>query len=142
MAKAIYVTSSVCLYFCSFVCLWVCLTPFFIAIILCYSTITKSTLNIFCMAGYCSRRHLSMKKLEVKGQWSSLQWPPSPNHKNQFFSKTKNIVFLKFWEMVVLIGVHNRLHFERNRSRHSGSRSRKVLTLKMTINNKLSYHVV
>ena len=92
----------------------------------CFVTFT-STLTILHTLTYFDITHLFQKKSDGQGQWSSSHWPSLPNHENQFFSESKNIVSLKFWEMVVLIGTHNRLDFGRNRSRHSGSRSYHVI---------------
>ena len=76
---------------------------------------------------------LFMKKNQGQGQRSRSQWTAkylNPKHLNQFFSKNKNIVFFKLGEKLLQRGVHNRLDFGENRSRHKKSAPRPYFTLK------------
>ena len=130
MAKAIYVGRSVGLY----VCLYVSLLTFFWRFSFHNFHLTATTPFIFCPLTYFGEPLLILKKFQGQGQRSRSRQPYRSNYVNHFFSKTKNIVFFKLWQLFVLGEVHNRLDFGGNRSRHSGSRSRKAVTFKLTFN--------
>ena len=109
MAKAIYVTSSVCLYVYLFVGMFVRL---FDGLYFCdYSNITTSTLTIYYKAQYFEGGHLPITNPEVKGQRSRSQGPSRSNHVNQFFSKSFNSIFTKLCVYTTYIVLHNRLDF-------------------------------
>ena len=146
MAKAIYIDPSVGLYVTMYVCMYVCM---FVSLTLYFETffhynffITNAVTFIFYHVTYFYEPFLTLKKFQGQGQRSRSWWPDSPNHVNQFFSKSKNIVFFKLGEKLVLGLVHNRLDFGKNRSRHSGSRTGQALTFKMTFTTTSTYYIV
>ena len=164
MAKAIYITSSVGLYVCVFVkwrkpfmlvrsvCVSICLSVCAFVCLVVRHVLAK----VFPMPfshfkaishhspwnDYVWQDNFEQCNFQGQGQRSRSLRSKSWNHENQFFSKTKNIVFFKLWQMLVLGGVQKRLDFEKNRSRHSGSRSGQRLTFKMTITKTSTYHIV
>ena len=107
----------VCWFVCMFVCGFVWHLHFHRFLYNNYIT-TNSTFTIYYRVTYYWKTLPSMKKIKGQGQRSRPHWPLSQNHKNQFFSKSKDIVFFKLGEKLVLGGVQNRLDFGKNRSRH------------------------
>ena len=125
---------------CPFVCLSCLLHLDFGMFFHNYFIMTTTITAILYQVTYFYKLFLLQKKFQGQGQRSRSQWPHVQNHVNQFFSNSFNPIFTKLGENMALSGAHNRLDFGNNPINPSGSRSRKTVTLKMTLTNTSTDH--